>query len=86
MSLAKPLFPEPRDMCTLGSLFSVWGCSWHWSGDFLASGGMDHCCKIWNGQRYVNKQNMNMEAGVCVCVCVHDMHRLAIICFVHIWY
>ena len=31
---------------------AVWGCSWHWSGHFLASGGMDHCAKIWDIVRY----------------------------------
>ena len=29
-------------------LFIVWGCTWHWSGDLLASGGMDHTCKLWD--------------------------------------
>jgi len=39
-------------LCNPHSL-PVWGCSWHWSGDFLASGGMDHCCKVWDAQRYL---------------------------------
>ena len=29
-------------------LCAVWQCSWHWSGQFLASGGMDHCSKLWD--------------------------------------
>lgn len=47
------LFQSTRDcLCNPHSL-PVWGCSWHWSGDFLASGGMDHCCKVWDAQRYL---------------------------------
>ena len=32
---------------------AVWQCSWHWNGQFLASGGMDHCCKLWDTVRGV---------------------------------
>lgn len=39
------VFPEHRQ--------PVWGCSWHWTGDYVASGGMDHCCKVWETCRYV---------------------------------
>ncbi len=36
-------FPEHRQ--------PVWGCSWHWGGDYIASGGMDHSCKVWDPTR-----------------------------------
>jgi WD40 repeat protein len=29
-------------------LFSVWGCTWHSCGDFLASSSMDMTAKVWD--------------------------------------
>ena len=34
------------------STLIVWSCGWHWSGGLLATASMDHCCKLWDIERY----------------------------------
>ena len=34
-------------------LIEVWKCSWNWSGQILGSAGMDHCCRLWDVDRYI---------------------------------
>ena len=37
----------------------MWSCDWHWSGGLLATASMDHCCKLWDVERYGNSMCYN---------------------------
>ena len=38
-------------MMMMKALCTVWGCSWHTCGDFLATASMDNTAKIWDLNR-----------------------------------
>ena len=49
---------QPQSALLIAQVIAVWGCDWHWTGQFLASGAMDHCCKLWNPEGYVFTTNL----------------------------